>query len=64
MREGSEGKGTLHLAHVVVEDGLRAVGLGQVEAVVDFEALADRLEGENQSVLAYVHGWWEGSSVC
>lgn len=57
MREGSEGEGTLHLAHVVVEDGLRAVGLGQVEAVVDFEALADRLEGENQSVLAYVHGW-------
>lgn len=43
MREGSEGEGTLDLTDMVVEDGLRAVGLGQVEAVVDLQALAHRL---------------------
>lgn len=43
LGEGSEGEGTLHLTHVVVEDGLGAVGLCQVEAIVDLQTLAHRL---------------------
>ena len=37
--EGSEGKGTLHLADMVVQDGLGSEGLCQVEAVLDLEGL-------------------------
>ena len=40
--EGAEGEGALHLAHVVLEDGLPGEGLRQVEAVLDLEALAER----------------------
>lgn len=43
LREGSESEGALDLAHVVVQDGLGAVGLRQVEAVVDLQTLAHRL---------------------
>ena len=39
--EGTEGKCALHLAHVVFEDGLRAKGLGQMEAVFNLERLAE-----------------------
>ena len=41
LGEGSEGEGALHLAHVVFEDCVGGEGLGQVEAVLDLEALTD-----------------------
>ena len=42
--EGSEGEGALHLTDMVVEYGLRAVWLRQVEAVVHLQTLANRLQ--------------------
>ena len=62
MWERSEGEGTLHLAHVVIEDGLRAVRLGQVEAVVNLEALVDRLWGRERERLecSNTHFWGSG----
>ena len=42
LGEGSEGEGTLDLADVVLQDGLRGERLCQVEAVVNLERLTDR----------------------
>lgn len=50
MREGTEGKCTLDFAHVVIKNGLGAVGLGKVEAVVDLQALTHGLQGEKHCV--------------
>ena len=40
--EGSEGKGTLDFAHVVLQNCVRAESLGEVETVFNLEALAHR----------------------
>ena len=39
--ESPEGKSALDFAHVVIEDVLAGEGLGQVEAVLDLEGLAE-----------------------
>ena len=41
LRESSEGKGTLDLTDMVIQDGLGSEGLGQVEAVLYLEGLAE-----------------------
>ena len=40
--EGSEGKGTLDLTHVVLQNRFRTESLGEVETVLNLEALAHR----------------------
>ena len=40
--EGSEGKGTLDLTHVVLQNRLRTESLGEVETILNLEALAHR----------------------
>ena len=42
LGEGSEGEGTLDLAHVVLQDGVRAERLREVETVLNLETLAHR----------------------
>ena len=40
--EGSEGKGTLDLTHVVLQNRVRTESLGEVETILNLEALAHR----------------------
>ena len=42
LGEGSEGKGTLNFAHVVLQDRLRGEGLSEVEAVLNLQTLTHR----------------------